>query len=274
MRPITLVVLQILSSATGPVLAGGPGGPSNTKSAPAGPDKLSQCGCGPITDKMAQCQSVKGINDHIRDCVCIPNDQPDGWYGYLHSCRACLRSDNGDDDAAQTFFGNLASTITQLFVSCTEIGGGVVSDGTSICASNAMFEACAALNAGRDSWASFERDGETSNGTYSLNVDVAGGKGDGGDDDDDKTESSSSSRLIPTSLPSATQSSSPTKLTSSSAEITPPAQTGIGSGTVNANPTSTSVANLSYTILTVSPDSYMGAIVAVIAAFTAGLAWL
>ncbi|KAM7193050.1 hypothetical protein V8F20_008566 [Naviculisporaceae sp. PSN 640] len=253
MRPIA--TLHLLATA-GLAIAGGPGGPSKIPSAPAGPDKLDLCGCSPITNKMAECQSVKGVNDNIRDCVCIPNDQPDSWYGHIHNCGACLNYDN-DDDAAEDFFGNLGSTISQLFVSCTVNGGGVVSDGRSICASNAMFEACAALNSGRDSWSSFERDGETSNATYFVNIDAALQGG-----DETEISSSPSSSITPRST--ASGSSLPT-----GAETTSPVQTGT-STPATSTPTSTTSSSA---ILTVHSDSRMAGIIALLAALTVGAVW-
>ncbi len=141
---------------------------SGTKSAPDGPSKLDDCGCWPIYQKMLTCQKLKGTNSGIKSCVCIPN--PDGWYTSLNGCRACLSPGSLDDS---DFFDNLSRTITQLFVSCTEVGGGIVSDGESICASNAMYEACAALKTGgQASWASYEifASGKGGNGSYVLDI--------------------------------------------------------------------------------------------------------
>ncbi|KAL2127620.1 hypothetical protein VTI74DRAFT_10393 [Chaetomium olivicolor] len=145
-----------------------PNGWSSVKSAPDGPTKLDDCGCWPIYQRMLKCQKLKGPDRGIRDCVCIPN--PDGWYTSMNGCRACLSPGSLKDD---DFFDNLSRTITQLFVSCTEVGGGVNSDGESICASNYYFEACASLKTGgQPSWASYEvfGKGEKGNGTYVLDI--------------------------------------------------------------------------------------------------------
>ena len=141
---------------------------SGTKSAPDGPSKLDDCGCWPIYQKMLTCEKLKGANSGIKSCVCIPN--PDGWYTSMNGCRACLSPGSYDDN---DFFDNLSRTITQLFVSCTEVGGGIVSDGESICASNSNFKACAALKTGgQASWASYEvfASGQGGNGSYVLDI--------------------------------------------------------------------------------------------------------
>ncbi|KAM7211382.1 hypothetical protein V8F06_013233 [Rhypophila decipiens] len=250
-----------LLTGTTLVLAGGPGGPSNTKSAPAGPDKLAQCGCSPITDKMAECQApVTGTVNEFRDCVCLSNDQPGAWYGYIHNCRACLWSDNGDDENAETFFDNLASVISQLMVSCTNPGGGVFSDGLRMCASNAMFEACASLNGGRESWASFERDGEVSNATFFLNID-------GQSPDSGSSVASSSSSAGATLAPSNGISSSP-------APTQAPTGTGTGTGTdASSTATATTTTTSSARVL-IHPESQLGGLVALLAAFSMGALWL
>ena len=85
----------------------------------------------------------------------------------MDECRTCLSS--GSDD----FFGLMAQTITQLFVSCTNAGGGVTSDGESLCASNAMFELCTSLkdgSSGESSWASYEKSGSESEREYGERV--------------------------------------------------------------------------------------------------------
>ena len=85
----------------------------------------------------------------------------------MDKCRTCLSS--GSDD----FFGLMAQTITQLFVSCTNAGGAVTSDGESLCASNAMFELCTALkdgSSGEASWASYEKFGSESERGYGERV--------------------------------------------------------------------------------------------------------
>ncbi|SPQ23842.1 09c7217e-de05-4346-93f9-91906a78137b [Thermothielavioides terrestris] len=165
--------LVLLAALVAPSVAS-PNGFSSPKSAPDGPHKLDDCGCTPIYQKMLTCQKLKSFDDAIRDCICIPN--PDGWYGWLDSCRDCLSPGSLEDD---DFFDNLSRTMTQLLVSCTEVGGGIKSDGESICASNAYFQACAALKTGgQPSWASYEMfasgegfvSGEGGNGTYVLDI--------------------------------------------------------------------------------------------------------
>ncbi|GAB1315569.1 hypothetical protein MFIFM68171_05779 [Madurella fahalii] len=141
--------------------------PHSASAAGIGSNMLDECPCGPIYKTMVRCQKIRppeGLGDGITDCICVPN--PDGWYPYIHNCRACL---SGND-----FFDNLSGMMTQLLTSCTEAGGNVVSDGESICASNAMWEYCASLKDGSDgqpSWASFERfsdAGDNSNATQLL----------------------------------------------------------------------------------------------------------
>lgn len=150
--------------------AASPNGWSKTKTAPDGPNKLDECGCKPIIDAMVRCQTRKSPGDAVRQCVCIEN--PDGWYTSMSGCRDCLASNSPSDG----FFRNMAGTITQLFVSCTNAGGGVTSpDGASICASNSAFERCAALKTGgkEASWASikvFGKPAESSNGTYVVDI--------------------------------------------------------------------------------------------------------
>ncbi|EJT74177.1 hypothetical protein GGTG_08022 [Gaeumannomyces tritici R3-111a-1] len=156
--------------------AGSPNGWSKTKEVPDGPTKLYDCPCKPIIDAMVKCQTRKGPNAGIRDCVCIPN--PDGWYGYLNTCRDCLSYNpgpSGSGSGSDPFFKELAGTITQLFVSCTNVGGGVNSpDGKSICASNAMLETCASLKTGgkEASWASSKifKSGVSTNGTFVVDI--------------------------------------------------------------------------------------------------------
>ena len=142
-----------------------------------GPNKLDECtSCVPIYTAMVKCQKIKrpgGIGKEITDCICIPNSKDDAWYGYIHKCRDCLVSGNSD------FFNNLASMMTQLLTSCTNAGGNVVSDGESICASNAMWNECASLKNGGESWASFVRfsdSSQNSNATQVLSL-AAVGKG-------------------------------------------------------------------------------------------------
>lgn len=138
------------------------------KSAPDGPSKLDDCGCWPIYQRMLTCQKLNGPNSGIKECACIPN--PDGWYTSMNGCRACLSPGSYD---VNDFFDNLSRTITQLFVSCTETGGGIKSDGQSICASNYYFRACASLRTGGEpSWASYEvfDGGKGGNGTFVLDI--------------------------------------------------------------------------------------------------------
>ncbi|KLU88842.1 hypothetical protein MAPG_07825 [Magnaporthiopsis poae ATCC 64411] len=150
--------------------AASPNGWSQTKNAPDGPNKLYECGCKPIIDAMVRCQTRKSPSDAVRQCVCIKN--PDGWYTSMNGCRDCL----GNNSPSDGFFDNLAGTITQLFVSCTNTGGSVTSrDGASICAGNSAFERCAGLKTGgkEASWASikvFSKPAESSNGTYVVDI--------------------------------------------------------------------------------------------------------
>lgn len=131
-----------------------------------GPRMLDDCPCGDIYKTMARCQSAG--NNNVRECVCIPN--PNGWYSWIHNCRACL--------TGNVFFENLGSTMTQLMTSCTQNGGGISSDGESICASNSGFEYCAGFqdrSSGKSSWSSFEQytgNRERRNGTQWLDIEV------------------------------------------------------------------------------------------------------
>lgn len=143
-----------------------PNGWSKTKEVEDSPTKLDDCGCGPIYEAMLRCQKLKGPNADTRECVCIPN--PDGWYPLMDGCRMCLSSNSEEE-----FFDNMSRLITQLFVSCTNAGGGVTSDGSSICASNYYREACVSLGTGgRSSWASFEvfESNEKGNSSYVLDI--------------------------------------------------------------------------------------------------------
>ncbi|KAL8371678.1 hypothetical protein RB595_001466 [Gaeumannomyces hyphopodioides] len=167
----SLAAATALAALVAPA-AGSPNGWSKTKVVADGPGKLYDCPCQPIIDAMVKCQTRKGPNGGIRECVCVKN--PDGWYGYLNVCRDCLSSNSGSG-SSDLFFTNLAGTITQLFVSCTNTGGGVNSpDGASICASNSAFERCAALKTGgkEASWASSTvfKGGESSNGTFVVDI--------------------------------------------------------------------------------------------------------
>jgi hypothetical protein len=158
---VALAALAALSAAS-------PNGFRSYKSAPDGPSKLDDCGCWPIYQKMLTCQKLKGPNSGVEKCACIPN--PDGWYTSMNGCRACLSPGSYDD---HDFFDNLSRTISQLFVSCTEKGGGINADGQSICASNYYFRACASLGTGgQPSWASFKvfESGKGGNGTYVLDI--------------------------------------------------------------------------------------------------------
>jgi hypothetical protein len=149
-----------------------PNGWSKTKEAEDSPSKLDDCGCWPIYQAMLKCQKLKWPEEEAEDCICIPN--PDGWYGSMDGCRTCLSS-NTDED----FFDNMAKLVTQLFVSCTNAGGAVYSDGNSICASNSYREACVSLGTdGKPSWASFEEGDTTGNGTYILDIEEYGAKKD------------------------------------------------------------------------------------------------
>ncbi|KAG8671991.1 hypothetical protein FPOAC2_05356 [Fusarium poae] len=149
-----------------------PNGWSKTKEAEDSPSKLDDCGCWPIYQAMLKCQKLKFPEQSAEDCVCIPN--PDGWYGSMDGCRTCLSSNTNED-----FFDNMAKLVTQLFVSCTNAGGAVYSDGNSICASNSYREACVSLGTdGKASWASFEQGDTTGNGTYVLDIEEYGAKKD------------------------------------------------------------------------------------------------
>jgi hypothetical protein len=140
------------------------------------PSMLDTCtACPRIYTAMVKCQKIKrpgGIGSEIKNCICVPN--PDGWYGYLLKCRDCLTGSN-------TFYNNLAGMMTQLLTSCTEAGGNVISNGESICASNAMWQECASLKDGANgelSWASFERfsdPSQNSNATQILSLAQAAG---------------------------------------------------------------------------------------------------
>ncbi|RGP76884.1 hypothetical protein FLONG3_4967 [Fusarium longipes] len=149
-----------------------PNGWSKTKEAEDSPSKLDDCGCWPIYQAILKCQKLKWPAEKAEDCVCIPN--PDGWYGSMDGCRTCLSS-NSDAE----FFDNTAKLVTQLFVSCTNAGGAVYSDGNSLCASNSYREACVSLGTdGKASWASFEEGDTTGNGTYVLDIEEYGAKKD------------------------------------------------------------------------------------------------
>ncbi|KAF4457935.1 hypothetical protein F53441_288 [Fusarium austroafricanum] len=155
-----LVAIAGFSSAS-------PNGWSKTKEAPDSPSKLEDCGCSKISDAILKCQKLK-VTENTDDCVCMDNSNPDGWYGYMDGCRNCL-SGSGDEE----FFDNVAKLVTQLFVSCTNAGGGVRSNGHSLCASNAYREACLSLGVnGKPSWASYEvfQEKVVGNATYTLDL--------------------------------------------------------------------------------------------------------
>ncbi|RSL45124.1 hypothetical protein CEP54_014398 [Fusarium duplospermum] len=185
-----------------------PNGWSKTKEAADSPTKLDDCGCWPIYQAMLRCQKLRGPNADTRECVCIPN--PDGWYPSMDGCRMCLSSGSEAE-----FFDNMARLVTQLFVSCTNAGGGITSDGVSICASNYYREACVSLGTGgRASWASFEEfESDTKgNSSYVLDIDEYGA-------DEDKSTSTKTTTAKTTAVETATDSVSATE-TSSTATIT------------------------------------------------------
>ncbi|KAJ4251990.1 hypothetical protein NW762_011291 [Fusarium torreyae] len=170
-----------------------PNGWSKTVEAEDGPNKLDDCGCAPIYEAMQRCQKLKWPKGDTEECVCIKN--PDGWYGYMDLCRNCLS--NGDDG----FFKTVSKHITQLFVSCTNVGGAVTSDGNSICASNAYGEACVSLAAnGKSSWASFEDfDSDTvGNSTYKLDLVKDNSSKDEGEDESTSATGSATKKTTAT----------------------------------------------------------------------------
>ncbi|KAF5714471.1 hypothetical protein FMUND_7386 [Fusarium mundagurra] len=181
----TLAALIAISGFT----SAEPNGWSKTKEADDSPSKLDDCGCWPIYQAILKCQKLKWPKQETRDCVCIPN--PDGWYGSMDGCRTCLSSNSEHE-----FFDNTAKLVTQLFVSCTNAGGGVTSDGNSICASNAYREACVSLGTnGKPSWASFEQEGVSGNGTYVLDI-----KEFGADDESTSTSTTSAKTTTKTTV--------------------------------------------------------------------------
>ncbi|KAK4103546.1 hypothetical protein N658DRAFT_408164, partial [Parathielavia hyrcaniae] len=219
-----------------------PNGWSSVKSADDGPNKLDECGCWPIYQAMLTCQKLPGdprSSSAIRDCVCIPN--PDGWYTSMNGCRACLSPGSYDDD---DFFDNLSRTITQLFVSCTEAGGGVTGGGGRICASNANREACAGLRTdGEPSWASYEvfSSGAKGNGTFVLDIAEYGAE-------ESSSSSSSSTASATTSTGSAT--STPIRTSATTAETS--ATTGTSVTTSTGTETASGLAT------TTTPSAAMG----------------
>ncbi|KAK3998193.1 hypothetical protein QBC44DRAFT_363721 [Cladorrhinum sp. PSN332] len=167
-----LLALLPFVSIPGALSQLGNGPTYNDPSIPDGADKLEECGCWPIYQAMLRCQKISGNSTATRECVCIPN--PDGWYSSFNGCRGCVAYRSYSDN---NFFDNYARTIQQLFVSCTEKGGGVASDGASICASNSARRACTGLREGgrgdkTPSWASYEVFGTDNkgNGTQWLNI--------------------------------------------------------------------------------------------------------
>jgi hypothetical protein len=227
-----LLTILLLPDAA---LANGRG--SSYKSAADGPDKLDECGCWPIYQKMLTCQKIKGVNAGIRECVCVPN--PDGWYTSMDGCRTCLLSSASTAaDSDNNFFDNLSRTVTQLFVSCTNAGGGVVSDGGSICASNSMFRACAGLrekSSGQASWASIEvfakdgTEGTKGNGTQVLNIaEYQDGEGDDATStattravSGTSTAATETATTATTAVPNITGSPSITPITTTATESSP-----------------------------------------------------
>ncbi|KAK4168143.1 hypothetical protein QBC43DRAFT_201938 [Cladorrhinum sp. PSN259] len=169
--PLYLLTLLTLLPIPG-ALSLGAGNSATSKTVPDGADKLEECGCWPIYQAMLRCQKISNNSTATRECVCIPN--PKGWYTSYNGCSSCVAYRSYKDD---NFFDNYARTIRQLFVSCTEVGGGITSDGGSICASNAMGRACTGLREGGRgdqtlSWASYEifKTENKGNGTQWLNI--------------------------------------------------------------------------------------------------------
>ncbi|KAK4638841.1 hypothetical protein QC761_704020 [Podospora bellae-mahoneyi] len=172
-------------------------------------DKLEQCGCTKIANAIMKCQGIDWKNTmsdkETRDCVCISNeDRENAWYGYIHNCRACLSPGSYD---INDFFDNFSRTFSQLLVSCTNAGGGVTADGSSICASNYYFEGCVSLKPNGNSWASYEvfgRNGDEvqkGNGTMAFNL--VNPNGDDSDSDSDD-EGTSTTLTLTTSTSSVT----------------------------------------------------------------------
>jgi hypothetical protein len=197
-----------------------PNGWSKTKEAPDSPKKLDDCGCWPIYQAMLRCQKLKGPNANTDDCVCIEN--PDGWYPSMDGCRNCLTSDSDEE-----FFENMSLLVTQLFVSCTNAGGAVTSDGNSICASNYYREACVSLGTnGRPSWASYEvfESDTKGNSSYVLDISEYGA--------DESTSASTKSTAVKTTATTAANSASTDETSASS--VTTTATTGDASSTGSA----------------------------------------
>ncbi|KAF4335022.1 hypothetical protein FBEOM_11137 [Fusarium beomiforme] len=214
----TLTAVVALSGFT----SAEPNGWSKTKEAEDSPSKLDDCGCWPIYQAILKCQKLKWPKEETSDCVCIPN--PDGWYGSMDGCRTCLSS-NSDHD----FFPNMAKLVTQLFVSCTNVGGGVTSDGNSLCASNSYREACVSLGTnGKSSWASFEQDDVSGNGTYVLDIKEFGAK-------DESTSTTSAKTAAKTT---ATDSADTTETTAMAVASTTGTAQGLSTGSATSDFTS------------------------------------
>ncbi|KAF4966366.1 hypothetical protein FSARC_5936 [Fusarium sarcochroum] len=182
---VALVALAGFSSAN-------PNGWSKTVEAEDSPTKLDDCGCAPIYETMQRCQKLKWPDDDTEECACIKN--PDGWYGYMDLCRSCLSNGNAG------FFKLVSKHITQLFVSCTNAGGAVTSNGTSICASNAYGEACVSLAAnGKTSWASYEDFDADTVGESTYDLDLAKDNSSKDEDEDESTSATGSATKKTTS---------------------------------------------------------------------------
>ncbi|KAJ4309664.1 hypothetical protein N0V84_011384 [Fusarium piperis] len=231
-----------LSSSLPPLVAlaglslADPNGWSKTKETSDSPTKLDDCGCWPIYQAMLRCQKLKGLNADTRGCVCIPN--PDGWYPSMDGCRTCLTS--GSDEE---FFENMSRLVTQLFVSCTNAGGGVTSDGASICASNYYREACVSLGTGgRPSWASFEvfESKEKGNSSYVLDIDE-----DGADKDTSTSTGSTTAKTIP--VETATGATEPLSTAASTTASTSERSPASSSGSNDASGTETDSASATTT---------------------------
>ena len=199
-------------------------GPSATQEVPLGPDKLAACtSCEPIWKTLLKCQTISGpagLGKELEECICVPN--PDGWYGYMHQCRACLSDSNSNN-----FFDNLASMIGQLLTSCTNAGGNVYSKDGSICATNAMWAMCASLKDGRKdpsrvSWASFERStnqGDNKNATFVLNIEEPKAPGGASSSGDGAVASKTASGSPAASGPTGSRNTSATPTPTSGASL-------------------------------------------------------
>jgi hypothetical protein len=211
-----LAALASLSSAV-------PNGWSKTKSAEDSPTKLDDCGCWPIYQAMLRCQKLSGPNANTRDCVCIPN--PDGWYGSMDGCRNCLAPGSLEDN----FFDNMSRLVTQLFVSCTNAGGGVTSDGTSICASNYYREACVSLGTGgKPSWASFEVFESQTKGNASYVLDIAEHGADAGEQSSSSTGTAATTTTTATDASDVTSTTTETSSTATTSITNEPSPAGSG----------------------------------------------